>query len=751
MTESPTSTSSGQLTAENANARFMQGIAYHRGGLTARAQGVYDEILAVFPMHFGALHFSGVLALQNGQAQRAVDLISAAVGVFNGDGSAYSNLGNAQRALGQLPQALTSYSKAISLLPDHLSSVYNRGCVLFTMGRIDEALADFQRAGVLQPLNADVLSNTGNCFTALGRVQDALASYTQALAVNPHHVEALYNRAVLRVSTGSLAEGLADYDSALAQQPGHYDSLVNRGNVLLALQRAPEAIASLRQAVAVDAKRLEGWYNLANALADSGEVAEQLRAFQTAEAISPGVDFVRGSILNLQMRLCEWKNFAAEFAVIRDRLASGAQPIQPFPLLALTDSAALQLQAARGFCSTLTGAIAPRAVQVTPRRAGPIRIGYFSTHMSSHAVASQMAQLYESHDKTRFEVFGYALSASTNDAVQQRLVRAFDHYADLSTLSDPQAVQRVAADQLDIAVDLNGYTSSFRSGLFALGCAPVQVAYLGYAGTTGAPYIDYLIADRLVIPEHSRQHYSEQIVYLPDSFMVNDNTRVRSERQFTRAELGLPEQGFVFRCYNNSYKILPEVFDCWMRLLQQVPGSVLWLLDENPTATANLKREAQQRGIDPGRLVFSGRIEMSEHFARNRVADLFLDTFPYTAHSTACDALWSGLPVLTRMGDSFASRVAGSLLTAMNLPELITHSLAEYEARALHLAQHPQELFALRERLIANRDSGPLFNTETFARRIEAAYTLMHQRRVDGLPPAHLDTTLFSPIPIEHS
>jgi len=263
------------------------------------------------------------------------------------------------------------------------------------------------------------------------------------------------------------------------------------------------------------------------------------------------------------------------------------------------------------------------------------------------------------------------------------------------------------------------------------------VAYLGYAGTTGAPYIDYLIADRVVIPEHSRQHYSEQIVYLPDSFMVNDNTRVRSERVFTRAELGLPEQGFVFRCYNNSYKILPEVFDCWMRLLQRVPGSVLWLLDENPTATANLKREAQQRGIDPARLVFSGRIEMAEHFARNRVADLFLDTFPYTAHSTACDALWSGLPVLTRMGESFASRVAGSLLSAMGLPELITHSLAEYEARALHLAQHPDELAALRERLLHNRDHGSLFNTQTFARRIEAAYSLMHQRRLQDLPPAH--------------
>jgi protein O-GlcNAc transferase len=378
-----------------------------------------------------------------------------------------------------------------------------------------------------------------------------------------------------------------------------------------------------------------------------------------------------------------------------------------------------------------------RLDQWAPASGRRIRVGYYSSDYSDHIMGQQMAHLYETHDTEHFELFAFSLGPDVRDNTRMRLLATFEHFIDASTMSDRSVSVLSRELGIDIAVDLNGYTSKARPAIFALGCAPVQVSYLGYAGTTGASYMDYLIADRVVIPEESRQHYSEQIVYLPDSFMVNDNTRVRSERQFTRAELGLPEQGFVFRCYNNSYKILPEVFDCWMRLLQQLPGSVLWLLDENPTATANLKREAQQRGVDPARLVFSGRIEMSEHFARNRVADLFLDTFPYTAHSTACDALWSGLPVLTRMGESFASRVAGSLLTAMNLPELITHSLAEYEARALHLAQHPQELAVLRERLIANRDSGPLFDTARFARHIEAAYTLMHQRRVDGLPPAH--------------
>ena len=751
MTELTASTAGTPLTAESVNARFMQGIAYHRGGLIDRAQGVYDEILSTFPQHFGALHFAGVLAFQRGQAQRAADLISKAITVFDGDGSAFCNLANAQRSLGLLEQALSSYTRAISLLPDHFSSIFGRGCALFNLGRASEALPDFLRAATLQPNQADVLSNLGNCYAATGQGDEAVARYSEALAVQPSHFDALYNRALLLATRGQFQAALADYERALALQPTHYDALVNRGNVLVALQRSADGIASLRQATEADPSRLEGWYNLGTALADGDDLAGQLQAFQTAQSISKTVDFVAGSVLNLHMKLCSWPNFQTDLQDVMTQLTGGFLPIQPFPMLALNDEPALQLKTARRFSAKLAGSISAQRAIDSKRAPGRIRIGYFSTHHCSHAVAAQMAGLYEAHDKKRFEVFAYSLKSAGQDDLHHRLIAAFDHYTDLSTLSDAQAIERVSADQLDIAVDLNGYTSSFRSGLFALGCAPVQVAYLGYPGTTGAPYMDYLIADRVVIPEHSRQHYSEQIVYLPDSFMVNDNTRVRSERQFTRAELGLPEQGFVFRCYNNSYKILPEVFNCWMRLLQQVPGSVLWLLDENPTATANLKLEARQRGIDPARLVFSGRIEMSEHFARNRVADLFLDTFPYTAHSTACDALWSGLPVLTRMGESFASRVAGSLLTAMGLPELITHSLAEYEARALHLAQHPQELAALRQRLIANRDSGPLFNTKTFARRIEAAYTLMHQRRVDGLPPAHLDTTLFSPIPIEHS
>jgi len=742
MTQPTTPTSGARLTTESANARFMQGIAYHRGGLFDRAQGVYDEVLTALPLHFGALHFSGVLAFQQGQAQRAVELISKAVGVFDGDGSAFCNLANAQRSLGLLPQALDNYTRALVLLPDHFSSIYGRGCVLFGLGKVGDALTDFKHALTLQPQNADVLSNAGNCQAALGQTDAAMASYAQAIALNPDHLDAHYNRGLLLGGMGEFMAALSDYDRALAVQPNHYDALVNRANILLAFHRSAEAVTGLRQATVADPSRFEGWYNLANALAETGDTVEQLRACLAAQAIDPTVDFVAGSVLNLQMKLCEWSTFDADLQRLLADVTAGRLPVQPFALLALADAPALQLRTARQLSAKLTKSIAPRPADLfqPPRPGLPLRIGYFSSDFCNHAVASQLSQLLLVHDRQVVEVFAFSFTAKPEDPMQQRIALSVDHFHDVSLMSDREVAALARSLAIDIAVDLNGYTNKARPTIFALGCAPVQTAYLGYAGTTGAPYIDYLIADRVLIPEENRQHYSEHVVYLPDSFMVNDNTRLRSDRQFTRAELGLPEQGFVFRCYNSA-KILPEVFNCWMRLLQQVPGSVLWLLDENATATANLRREAQQRGIDPARLVFSGRVEMSEHFARNRIADLFLDTFPYTAHSTACDALWSGLPVLTRMGESFASRVAGSLLSAMGLPELITHSVAEYEARALHLAQHPHELAALRERLIASRDSGPLFNTETFARRIEAAYTLMHRRRVDGLPPAHLDVS----------
>jgi protein O-GlcNAc transferase len=714
-----------------------EALRLHQGGNLPAARLLYENILAQQPLHFDALHLLGVLLHQQGLPALAAPLIQKAIFLRPGTASFHNSLGLVQQSVGELPTSAVSFRSAINLDRKFSEPHLNLGNVLAIQEQFDAALHCYEQALALQPTLLQARYNLATIQLKLRLHEEAIRTFCEVILADPLSVDAHYNRGLARVAVRELPAALADFDHVLALDPTHLDALNNRGLVLSELGLLDEAMVCFTTVTESLPSHFEAHNNLGDVLRDKQQMDRALVSYRIALGLRPEHPLLAGTTLHTQTRLCDWQALPERLSAVCSDLQNGQASSQPFCLLSMLDAPDVHRMGAESFVQTKVLTQQSRLDQWAPASGRRIRVGYYSSDYSDHIMGQQMAHLYETHDTERFELFAFSLGPDVRDNTRMRLLATFEHFIDASTMSDRSVSVLSRELGIDIAVDLNGYTSKARPAIFALGCAPVQVSYLGYAGTTGASYMDYLIADRVVIPEESRQHYSEQIVYLPDSFMVNDNTRVRSERQFTRAELGLPEQGFVFRCYNNSYKILPEVFDCWMRLLQQLPGSVLWLLDENPTATANLKREAQQRGVDPARLVFSGRIEMSEHFARNRVADLFLDTFPYTAHSTACDALWSGLPVLTRMGESFASRVAGSLLTAMNLPELITHSLAEYEARALHLAQHPQELAVLRERLIANRDSGPLFDTARFARHIEAAYTLMHQRRVDGLPPAH--------------
>jgi predicted O-linked N-acetylglucosamine transferase (SPINDLY family) len=384
----------------------------------------------------------------------------------------------------------------------------------------------------------------------------------------------------------------------------------------------------------------------------------------------------------------------------------------------------------------------PAATTPTDRRFLPrhekIRIGYFSADFRNHAIAYLIAGLFELHDRNRFEVSAFSFSPNTDDEMRARLSRAADRFLDVHAQSDGDVAELAKKLELDIAIDLTGFTAECRLGVFSLRAAPIQVNYLGYPGTMAAECIDYVVADSTVIPEADRRHYVEKIVYLPDSYQVNDSKRAISDKTFTREELGLPQTGFVFCCFNNSYKILPEVFECWMRILTHVEGSVLWLIRDSETAVHNLRREAQAKGVSANRLVFAKRMPLADHLARHRLADLFIDTLPYNAHTTASDALWAGLPVLTRIGETFAGRVAASLLRAIDLPELITATQEEYEHLAIALATNPGRLQQLKYKLKRNRLTTPLFNTALFTRHIEAAYMMMYERQRASLPPTHL-------------
>jgi predicted O-linked N-acetylglucosamine transferase (SPINDLY family) len=369
-----------------------------------------------------------------------------------------------------------------------------------------------------------------------------------------------------------------------------------------------------------------------------------------------------------------------------------------------------------------------------------LRVGYFSGDFREHPVAVLMAQVLEAHDRSKIEVTAFSYGPPVQDAMRKRLASAFDRFEDIRGRSDQDVAQLARRLEIDVAVDLAGYTGGSPSGVFARRAAPIQINYLGYPGTMGAEYMDYLIGDRTVIPPEQRVHYDEKIIYLPHSYLPHDSTRVIAEPGRTRAEWGLPAKGFVFCSFNSSYKIMPDVFDGWMRILGRVPGSVLWLSRHNPVVTGNLQREAARRSIDEKRLIFADRVpSMADHLARHRAADLFLDTLPYNAHTTAIDALWAGLPVLTRVGESFAGRVAASLLQSIGLPELITTAPEQYEELAVQLAENPQRLLQVRQRLENNRLTTPLFDTRSFTRDLERAYRAAYDRYQAGLPPEHID------------
>ena len=368
-----------------------------------------------------------------------------------------------------------------------------------------------------------------------------------------------------------------------------------------------------------------------------------------------------------------------------------------------------------------------------------IRIGYYSADFREHAMSYLLANLFEQHDKSKFELIAFSFGSGKNDEIKNRVSNSFDKFIDVNLKSDKEISQLSRDLKIDIAVDLMGFTQNNRFNIFVQRCAPIQVNYLGYPGTSGSNCMDYLIADKILIPKQNQKYFSEKIIYMPDSYQVNDSKRKISDKVFTKKELRLPEDGFVFCCFNQSYKITPYVFDIWMRLLKRIDGSVLWLIKDSDIGANNLKKEAQKRGVEPDRIIFADKMANAEHLARHKLADLFIDTFPYTAHTTCSDALWSSLPVVTRIGQSFASRVSASILTAIGLSELITKTEKEYEELTFKIANDKSLLNEIKKKLNKNRLTKPLFNTNLFTKNIESAFVIIHKRHHSNIPVKNIE------------
>jgi predicted O-linked N-acetylglucosamine transferase (SPINDLY family) len=634
----------------------------------------------------------------------------------------------AERLLGQVISLDPGSSKANELL------AYIAG----NRGHTDLAFELLKKAVASSDASAEAFYYLGTVYLERKLYGEAIAALDQALEIGGDFFEGLHDLGAALAGSGEYERALRAFEKAHSKNGRSYELYCNVAKTFHQLKRHGAAMRYYDQALAIDPGRAEAWAGRAAACGDLKRYDEALASYGKALCIKADSDYAYGNWLHMKMMLCDWSGLEEAFKSLEQKIMDGHKVSPPFPVLATPASLAAQRKCAEIFVQDQFPACTGAEFARGPAEPERLKIGYFSADFRNHATTYLMADLLERHDRSKFEVVGFSFGPPAEDEMRKRVASAFDRFFDVRTQTDRQIAELSRSLGVHVAVDLKGFTQDSRPGIFALRAAPVQAGYLGYPGTMAARFIDYLIADAHLIPPDKTVHYSEKIAYLPDSYQVNGSGRKISDRIFTRAELGLPQTGFVFACFNNNYKITPDVFDIWMRLLSRVPDSVLWLFEGNKTAGLNLGNEARKRGIPAERLIFAGRMDPAEHLARYRAADLFLDTFHYNAHTTASDALWAGLPVLTYPSETFAGRVAASLLIAIGLPELISQSPTQYEALGLELAMHPEKLGGLKAKLVQNKLSCPLFDTARFTRNIEGIYFRMWQRHLAGFPPEHI-------------
>jgi protein O-GlcNAc transferase len=746
------------------------GMALRAAGRADRALEVFERVLAIQPNMPEALYNRGValadlrrfelaveaydraLVIQPemaaAQVNRAVAL--AAMGRFDDAQAGYDRVlalqpsnvvalnhrGLTRRTLGRAAEALADYDRALALKPDFIEAAYNRGVVLLDLERAADALAMFDAVKDAYQNNAEMWSNRGLALWNLKRPDEALASYERALTLEPGFAEAWGNRGLALRDMGRLKEARASFETVLTLEPTNAVAMNSHGNVLRDMNLFDEAINSYSAA-------LQARPNYAEALINRGYTHWSLKQYDAGMAdvergltLEPDYPYGRGEVLHVRMYSADWHDFTARKSEVEMLVRAGKPAIQPFNFQAIAETPADAQACSRVWAKDKYPPVPSRPhdpAQAKDRKR--IRIGYVSGEFRQQATAILMAGLYERHDRERFEIIAIDSGGNDQSPMRARLEKAFDRWIAIAGLSDEQAADVIRDAGIDILVNLNGFFGEARMGVFARKPAPIQVNYLGFPATLGAPYIDYIIADKVVIPPAEQAFYDEQVVYLPGSYQANDNQGRTMAKTPSRAEVGLPEKSVVFCSFNTAYKLTPETFDSWMRILKRVDGSVLWLLRSAEPFAANLRREAEARGVAADRLIFAPELPTDEHLARLQLADLFLDGLPYNAHTTASDALWAGVPLITRKGTTFPGRVAASLLGAIGLSELVSESAEDFEALAIRLASDPKALKKARDKLAKNKTKNALFDTDRFRKNIEAAYIKMWERWLAGEKP----------------
>ena len=737
----------GALALANRALAGNPGIAqlhFHRAEVLAAlrrtdaAVEAYRQALALDPRHVEALNVLGDLLNASGRAAEALPLLERALALQPDYLPALNNRANALQVLGRSSEALREFDHALRFSPDNPVVLFNRASALMSLRRYAEAEADCRKALAHRPDNVPALFNLGKAQLRQGKHADALATSERLIAVEPGNAAAWCERGNALAALQRPKEAWASYDKALAIDPDFPDAWFASAMLYSAFQQHEAALKCFRRVTALQPGNAEASSKLAEALRTLGRDEEAQIALEDALRVDKDCPFARGELAWLKLHRCDWRGIQADIDEVVRAVRAGKPAAIPLDLLAISGSAEDQLRGVR-----------THAEQFFKQRAAPlwrgeryanrrIRVAYVSADFRDHPVAYLIAGLLELHDRSKFEVSGFSLTGESAGQLGERVRASLEHFHAVKGIDDAEVARLLREARIDIAVDLMGPTLHARPGVFAPRPCPVQVNYLGFPGTTGTDFHDYILGDAYVIPQGMERHYAEKVVRLPDTFQCNDSRRSAAPQAPSRADAGLPQAGVIYCCFNNSAKLSPATFDLWMRVLREVPGSVLWLFADHPVLQANLRKEAQARAVDPQLLVFAPRVDYADHLARLQLADVFLDTLPFNAGTTASDALWAGVPVLTRSGEAFAARMAGSLVHAIGMPELIANTPEEYVALAIRLGKESAFLAATKAKLAANRATQPLFDTGRFRRHIEAAYLAMWERTQRGEPPDHL-------------
>ena len=699
-----------------------EALQLHEKGKIQDAIRLYLKILENKKNDSQLLFLLGTAYIQIGNTNLGIEQLKKSIFLKPENLFAHSNLGNAFKDLKRYEDAIASYNKAIEIDINYAEIHNNKGNALKSLERYDEAIESYDKAIKIKSDYAFAYNNKGNALKNLERYDEAIESYDKAIKINPNYIEAHHNKGNILKDLKRFDESISSYDKAIEINPDYYFSFNNRGIIFQHLNHFEKALASYDKAIEINPNYPETYNNKGNILKELKRYDEALTCYEKAIKLKSDFDYMLGKVLNLNMFLCNWIEFDSLIKEINNTIVKKSKVIEPFTFLGLIDNPVfLKLSSEKYIKNNFKKDLEIQSLAKYTNHKKP-RIGYFSADFHNHATLHLMMDIFKNHNKSNFDFYGFSFGPQNNDIWNSQVKNYFLKFEDVSNNSDKEVAYLSRKLEIDIAIDLKGLTSNSRSGIFSYRAAPIQINYLGYPGTTGADYMDYIIADEVIIPKESSNNYTEKILYLPDCYQPNIKKREISKKSFKRSDFGLPENSFIYCCFNSNYKITPHIFNIWMNILKAVPNSVLWIYKTNETASKNLIKESKAKGVDPKRIIFASYLPNDEHLKRISFADLFLDTFPCNAHTTASDSVRMCVPIVTLIGKSFASRIAASILSCLDMKELITRDEKEYQNLAIDLARHPKKINEIKDRLIDAISSSPLFDSSKFTKNLENIY-----------------------------